>query len=239
MLEVGLCASVVAPNLSYGACWGICKDACLDTIEATGSERMSCARHVQLTTESSGWYASVLAGWGILKSSLMTQPVLALFFNPWFHDAIWAYLCTQCVWGQSDDGLDQFGRGTRHDQAFTSRIVDHFQHGIDRANSFFRRPASWSAFLFYCKAAHGIPHSTSGGRLPRKPRRPDRKGWHYYTLIILCIYRYCTNDTSIFAIFRSPKCPNEMMPANVVNLLPLACETSSQPLGTELLYQLD
>ena len=100
-----------------------------------------------------------------LESSLMTQPVLAIFFNPWFHDAIWAYLCTQCFWGQSDDGLDQFGRGTRHDQAFTSRIVDHFQHGIDRANSFFRRPASWSAFLFYCKAAHGIPHSTSGGRL--------------------------------------------------------------------------
>lgn len=108
---------------------------------------------------SSGWlgHSWNLAWWH--------SRCLPFFFNPWFHDAIWAYLCTQCFWGQSDDGLDQFGRGTRHDQAFTSRIVDHFQHGIDRANSFFRRPASRSAFLFYCKAAHGIPRSTSGGRL--------------------------------------------------------------------------
>lgn len=102
------------------------------------------------------------ASWNLAWWHSRCWPFFLNSMIPWCN---WAYLCTQCFWGQSDDGLDQFGRGTRHDQAFTSRIVDHFQHGIDRANSLFRRPASWSAFLFYCKAAHGIPHSTSGGRL--------------------------------------------------------------------------
>ena len=81
------------------------------------------------------------------------------FFNsmiPWCNLSIFVhsmFLRSEWWW---------FGPVRARDQAWPSL---YFSHSRPLSAWNFRRPASWSAFLFYCKAAHGIPHSTSGGRL--------------------------------------------------------------------------
>ena len=196
-----------------------------------------------------------------LKSSLMTLPALAVFQ---FHDAIWAYLRPHRFWGQSDDGLDQFGRGTRHDQAFLlhSRLVSAWntscrsvcfsvcmcvcvtitlQRGtsttrcayykceaiLPSQKQYFWRPVrQWRDSGFLDVPRPGQQGSTwnsashQWGSSTRKPRRLERRGWHYYTL-----------NTSTFAIFRSSNSRKDMIPATVLNPLPLACEQAVNPLG--------